>query len=234
MEELDIKELVSAFWNRKLAIFLIVAIFVIIGYVYTTNFVTPVYQSSTRLVLTRKADDEDNTITQADITLNQKLVSTYSELVQSKSVLKQVLDNLKITSISEESLKSNVSVSSVKNTEMIQITVTNENASYAAKIANEITKVFTEKVGEIYNINNVYIVDEAEVATSPSNINHMKDIIMFAMIGLAISFVYVVVVNLLDTSVKNSSDVERITGLSVLAQIPDYGVSGKMGGGKNE
>ena len=41
----------------------------------------------------------------------------------------------------------------------------------------EIAKVFTEKVKEIYNIENVQIVDEAEIATSPSNINHKKDVL---------------------------------------------------------
>ena len=57
--------------------------------------------------------------------------------------------------------------------------IKDENPVYSAQIANEIAKVFTEKVKDIYNIDNVQIVDEAEVANMPSNINHEKDIIIF-------------------------------------------------------
>ena len=54
-----------------------------------------------------------------------------------------------------KNLKDNITVSAVKDTELIQITVTNYYPDRASDIANEIAKVFTKKVGEIYNINNV-------------------------------------------------------------------------------
>ena len=164
MEELDLKQLVNIFWNKRLHIISIVLIFLIIGTVYTFLFVTPKYKSYTSLVLARSESTKENetdtsTITQTDITLNQKLVSTYSELVKSKNVLREVIKNLNINE-SEENLKDNITVSAVKDTELIQITVTNYYPDRASDIANEIAKVFTKKVGEIYNINNVYIVDE--------------------------------------------------------------------------
>ena len=68
-----------------------------------------------------------------------------------------MIKNLNINE-SEENLKDNITVSAVKDTELIQITVTNYYPDRASDIANEIAKVFTKKVGEIYNINNVYIV----------------------------------------------------------------------------
>ena len=79
-----------------------------------------------------------------------------------------------------------------------------------------------QKVSEIYNINNVYIVDKAEFPTEPSNINHLKDIIIFAFAGIFFAFVSVFIINLLDTTVKNSEDIEKKLGISVLASIPKY------------
>ena len=93
---------------------------------------------------------------------------------------------------------------------------------YSADIANETAKVFTSEVGEIYNINNVHVVDEAEETKTPSNINHKKDIIMFGAIGLVIAFAYVIIANMLDTTVKTEDDVERLVSLPVLASIPMY------------
>ena len=118
-----------------------------------------------------------------------------------------------------------MSVSSVKDTELIEITVSNENAGYSAKIANEIAKVFTEKVGEIYNINNVHVVDEAEESATPSNINHKKDVVMFVAIGVVVAIAYVIIVNMLDTTVKTEEEIESLVKLPVLASIPMYDVA---------
>ena len=224
MEELDLKQLVNIFWNKRLHVISIVLIFLIIGKVYTFLFVTPKYKSYTSLVLARSESTKENetdtsTITQTDITLNQKLVSTYSELVKSKNVLREVIKNLNINE-SEENLKDNITVSAVKDTELIQITVTNYYPDRASDIANEIAKVFTKKVGEIYNINNVYIVDEAERANTPYNINHIKDIAIFIAIGLIVSVGYVLISNLLDTTVKSAEDIEKELGVVALASIP--------------
>ena len=151
MEELDLRELFELFWNKKVPIILLVVIFMVIGVIYTVGFTTPMYSSSTTLVLASSNNQSTtNTIT---VTMNSKLVSTYSELVKSKNILRQVISNLGIK-VDEDSLRKHVTVSSVKDTELIEITVKNENPSYSAKIANEIAKVFSEEVNEIYNINN--------------------------------------------------------------------------------
>ena len=226
MEEFELKELIRMFWNKKIHIILITLIFIVIGTIYTIGFVTPMYTSSTTLVLaasdkTTETNKQAGTITTTDVTLNSKLVATYSELVKSKNALRQVISNLGIK-VNEEDLRNNITVSSVKETELIEITVSNENASYAAKIANEIAKVFTAKVGEIYNINNVHVVDEAEVSTEPSNVNHTKDIVIFAFIGIVISVMYVLIANMLDTTVKTQEDIEKAIKIPVLANIPIY------------
>lgn len=226
MEEIDLKELFQMFWNKKIHILLITLIFIVIGTIYTIGFVTPMYTSSTTLVLAASDKPTDankltSTITTTDVTLNSKLVETYRVILQTNDVLREVISNLRIN-ISEEEIKNNITVSAVENTEVIEISVKNENASNAAKIANEIAKVFSKKVGEIYNINNVYILDEAKVSTNPSNINHMKDIVIFAFIGIVISAMYVLIANMLDTTVKTQEDIEKTIKIPVLANIPIY------------
>lgn len=224
MEELDLKELFNLFWSKKAAIILIILIFMVIGVIYTIGFTTPMYSSSTTLVLATSGNNDTNTnttITATEITVNSKLVSTYSELVKSKNILRQVISNLGIK-VDEDNLRKNITVSSVKDTELIEITVKNENPAYSAQIANEIAKVFTEKVKEIYNIDNVQIVDEAEVSDAPSNINHKKDVVIFAFIGIVVAVCYVLVANMLDTTVKTAEDIEKGFKVPVLASIPIY------------
>lgn len=238
MEELDLKELFNIFWNKKLQVILIIAIFVVIGIIYTIGFVEPVYESSTTLVLAKSEDSNDSasdseSITQTDVTLNQKLVATYSEIVKSKKVRRKVISNLEID-MDEEELKKNVSVTSVEDTEVIKIIVKDKNPTNAAKIANEIAKVFPTEVSSIYKINNVYILDEAEVAQGPSNINHVRDIVIFAFIGLVISFVYVLVGNMFDTTIKTVEDIEKTFKIPVLVSIPVYNFDSEKGGKKRK
>lgn len=227
MEEIDLKELFVMFWNKKLQIILIILIFMVIGIIYSVGFVTPMYSSSTTLVLAGTANSTDQnqtaeTITTADLTINSKLVSTYSVLVKSENILGQVISNLGIN-VDAEQLKKNVEVTSVEDTELIEITVSNENAEYAARIANEIANVFKEKIaGDVYNINNVHIWDEAKIATSPSNVNHLKDIVIFAFIGAVVAVMYVLIANMLDTTVKTQEEIEKSIKIPVLASIPMY------------
>lgn len=226
MEEIDLKEIFLMFWKKKLEIILIIAIFAILGYVYTMAFTSPMYTSSTTLVLagTNSEQEGESSITTNDLTLNSKLVSTYSQLVKSNKVVRQVISNLGID-ISENELRNNISVSSVSDTELIKITVKTDNPKYSADIANETAKVFTSEVAEIYNINNVHVVDEAEESSVPSNIDHKKDIIMFAAIGVVIAFIYVIIAAMLDTTVKTEEEIERLVNLPVLASIPIYDVA---------
>ena len=228
MEELDLKQLLNIFWNKKLQIILIIAIFIAIGIIYTYGFTTPVYTSSTSLVLAGSNTANGNnqtseTITTTDLTLNSKLVSTYSELVKRKNVIRQVISNLGIN-VNENTIRNNITVNSVKNTELIEISVTNENPIYAAQIANETAKVFTEEIaGKIYNINNVHVIDEAEVSKTPSNINHQKDIVIFAFIGVVVSIIYVLIANMLGTTVKTAEEIEKTFKIPVLASVPICG-----------
>ena len=237
MEELDLKELFSIFWSKKVSIILIVLIFITLGVIYTIGFTIPKYTSSTTLLLAGSespAGETTNSITTTDVTLNSKLVSTYSVLVRSKDVLNQVISNLGMD-ISWEDLKNNVSVSTVEDTEVIEISITTTDAADSAKIANETAKVFSEKVSEIYNINNVHVVDEAEVENAPSNINHERDVIIFAFIGLVVSVIYVLIANMLDTTVKIAEDIEKEFKVPVLASIPVYeNAIQKRRGGKRE
>lgn len=223
MEELDLKQLIGIFWSRKLEIILIIAILIIVGVIYTVAFTTPMYSAATTLLLASSNGNQQDgeAITTTDLTLNSKLVSTYSELVKSKNVLREVIDNLQID-INEEELRNNVKVTSVEDTELIKISVTTKEAEVAPKIANEIAKVFIEKVKGFYNIENVQVVDQAEVNNTPSNINHKKDVVIFAFIGVVLAVIYVLIANMLDTTIKTAEEVEKEFKLPVLASIPVY------------
>lgn len=226
MEELDLKEIFSLFWGKKVIIILFILVFVFIGACYSYFYIKPVYTASTDLILVQSSNNKAQTledgITTTDLTMNSKLVSTYSEIIKKNTVLGQVATNLSLSTEEVESLKNKISVKRVKDTEIIGVNVTDADPQYATKVANEIAAVFSEKVVDIFNISNTYILDRAKVPTEPSNINHAKDLVIFAFVGFIISAVYVLIVNMLDNTIKEEVDIEKTTGLIVLTSIPDY------------
>ena len=227
-EEIDLKELLRIFWEKKVIILIVLIIAIIAGFVYTMYFKEPKYTASCTLILAQKDTGESSTaVTQTDITLNDKLIATYKELAKSNTVVREVINNLSLTNMTDSKLKGEINVTAVKETQILQISATDEDPAKAQRIANELSEVFVKKISEIYKIDNINIVDKAELPKTPSNIDHKKDIAIFAAIGLVVSIGIILLINILDTTVKSAADVEKAVYLMILAEIPECNFEGK-------
>lgn len=220
MEEIDLKELIGMFLEKKFLIIFVVILFAILGVVYTTRFITPLYESSTSLVLVQTGDTDTSldSITTTDITLNSKLVDAYAVVAKSKRVANRVLENLKLD-MPIDDLRESITISSASDTQNLKVAVKHENPEEACKIANEVAEVFIEEVTEIYKVKNLYILDPAEVNSIPCNINLAKNIVIFAFVGAILVAGYILLVNMLDTTIKTDTDIEKAVAVPVLASI---------------
>lgn len=225
MEEIDLKELFE-YIKEKIALLLVIVIGVcLVGCVYGLFIQKPMYRSYTTVIL---GSNENNTssITQSDITLNKNLVNTYAEIVVSRRVLNQVIDELKLD-ISYESLKSKINVTALNNTEIIKITVNDRNAIQAKNIANVTANYFSKEVVELYNMNNVNILDSATEATSPYNINVIKQFVIYLVIGCVLGAGVLFVIFYFDRTIKSVEQVEQKIKLPILGSVQQYGKGGK-------
>lgn len=221
-DEIDLRQLLKLLWDKKVTILIIVLIAVIAGWVYTSFMVKPVYTSSIRLILAQKntTDASTGVITQTDVTLNDKLIDTYKEIAVSNSVIRKVINNLDLKNVDEDVLKKEINVTAVTGTQILKISVTDKDADRATKIANEMGKVFSERIKDIYKIENVSVLDEAETQEEPSNVNHKRDMLIFLAVGIVLAIAIVLLANMLDNSIKSSADIETLN-LTVLAEIPE-------------
>ena len=220
MEEINLKDLFNYFLSKIMIIIIIVLLSTVIGGVYSSYFKVPMYKSYTTMLLTKESDS--TTITNNDINLNRNLVDTYSEIIKSRRVVGKVINNLHLN-YSIESLQKKINVSSINSTEIIKITVESEDANEAMRIANEIADVFNVEVIKLYNIQNIGIVDVAEEASVPYNMNTIKSCALSFVIGLALSFALVFVMFYFDTTIKSKDEVEEKLGLPVIGLIPEVG-----------
>lgn len=217
MEEINLSEVYSYFKTKILWILLAVVLIIVLGNVFTLLTRTPLYQSNTTIVLVTEEKMEDGK--RIDYQLSQNLIGTYSQIIKSRNVLNQVIKNLNLK-ISADELASYVSSSAIESTDIIQITVFFDNAKDSQRITDEVAKVFSKEIKDIYNLENVTIIDKAELAKAPYNVNYIKDNIIYLVIGLVLSFGVVFVMYYFDTSIKSSDVVEDKLGLTVIGIVP--------------
>ena len=155
------------------------------------------------------------------LVLNQQYhkVPTYKEIVTSRKIIEKVITNLSIDYTYEELVKM-VTVSNNTNTEIIEITVKNADKALAADIANEIRIVFGDEIKNIYQLQNVKTVDKATEAEKPYNINIFKDLVIYLLIGIVVSFGTIFVIYYFDTTIKSADEIEKKLGLPVVGIIP--------------
>ena len=222
MEEIDLKELFT-FVKTKLGLLIVITVSTcLLGCIYGLFIQKPMYQSDTTVILS----SDKSSITQSDIALNKNLVSTYAEIVKSRRVLDQVIEELDLDTKYEE-LYTKISVSAVNNTEIIKITVEDENAIKSKNIANITANYFTEEVVSLMGINNVKILDQAIEAEKPYNINVIKQMIIYFMIGFILAAGVLFVIFYFDRTVKSIEQVEQKIKLPILGGVQELNKGGK-------
>ena len=222
MEEININELL-AYLKSKIGLFLVITTGVCILCVMYAIFIQkPMYSSNTTVILGGSSE----TITQNDITINKNLVNTYAEIVKSRRVLEQVITELSLD-LSYEELNNTVTVQPVNNTEIIKIIVNNDDSTKAMNIANSTANYFTKEVKELYNMNNVSILDSAVEAIEPYNINIPKQICIYLIFGIIAACVIIFIAFYFDRTIKSVEQIEQITKLPILGSIQDF--DGKRG-----
>ena len=217
MEEIDLKELLS-FIKEKISLLLVITIGIcLIGCVYGLFIQKPLYRSYTTVIL-GGSENSTSGITQSDVALAKNLVNTYAEIVTSRRVLNQVIKELKLDT-SYESLKGKINVTALNNTEIIKITVSDRNAIEAKNIANVTANYFSKEVIELYNMNNVNILDTATESSNPYNINVAKQFIVYLIIGLVLGAGVLFIIFYFDRTIKSVEQVEQKIKLPILGSV---------------
>ena len=222
MEDLYLNDIVNYYFKKLWIIVLITIVFIVGGLTYSFKLKTPLYKSTTSVILA-----SGQTITQSDLTLYQKLINTYTQIAKSRNVLNNTIKSLSLNYNYGE-LKDNVTVTAVSDTEIINISVVDKSPTLAKKIADSIALNFKDEVASIYNLTNISILDESVVATSPYNYNILKDTVIYIALGLFVGFVYVFLRYYFDRNIKSKEEVESRVNLPIMGSIRDFSKDKKI------
>lgn len=219
-ESIDLRELFELFRRNLLFIISVTLIAAIAGLIISTFFMTPVYEASATMIV-NKSENNNTDVTYNDLLLSQKLVKTYSVIMQSNTVLNRVIDEIGLK-MSTGALKGMLSINGVNDTEVIKITVTNENPDLAAAIANEITKQAPAEIIRAVKAGSVEVIDSAVVPSAPVKPRKAMNTAIAGILGGMLSVGIIFLRNYFDDTIKTEEDIREKLNLPVLGVLPKY------------
>ena len=218
--EIDVFAMLKTLWKRKFSIVLVALVFAIAAFGYSAFLAKKEYQSTSRIYVVSRQNQDNNTLTNSDLQAGAYLVKDYREIILSQNVLSQAIEELKLDMTPAE-LSKKISVSVPTDTRILSITAKDGDPKEAARIANGLRNVAAEKIIAVTKVSDVTTLDEAEVPQSPSSPNIRRNVLLGFIAGAGLMVVLMVVVEVLDDRVKRPEDIEELMGLTLLGIVPD-------------
>lgn len=222
--ELDLKQLVVALLHKWWLLGLCALLAGGLSYFYTAHFITPLYRASVSIYVNNVNDSAVGTseyISATNLATSQRLVTTYVNIIKSNTVLRKVVEQSGLD-LSVAQVRGMMTASSVDDTEMFNIYVSNADPELAAQVANAIAEVAPDEIANILEGSSTKIIDYAEVPQYRYTPSFRKNTLLGCCVGGALAVAYVVLRTILDKRIKSEEDLERLFDLPVLGIVPEF------------
>lgn len=215
--EIDLREIFSLLISKIGIIILSGIILALVAIVGTKLFITPQYQSITKMYVLSKQDN--NTVTNSDLQTSTLLTKDYAELIKSRTVTEAVIAKLGLD-LTHEQLLGKLEVETTTDTRIVTIKVLDEDPYMARDIANAIRDTAAEHIQNVMNSEAVNVVDEANIPDQKYSPSTMKNGFIAGVLGCFLAVAIILLQHISNDTIKSSEDVEKYLGLSTLGTIP--------------
>lgn len=218
-ETISLQDLFKTLKKRIGLIAILTIVAVTIAGVISFLLLTPVYQTSTEILVTQSAA-ETGQITNQNIQTDLQLINTYSGIIKSPAILDQVVEELDLE-LTTDQLTGKITVSNAEQSQIVNIAVQDEDPALAVDIANTTAEVFENDIQELMSVDNVSILSPAVLKENPSPVapNPMLNMAIAAVVGLMLGVGVAFLLEYLDTTMKDQQDIEDILGIPLLGVI---------------
>ena len=221
-ETIDLREIFFMLKNNLLAIVASTIVCAIVGFLVTNFLITPQYQASATMIVNSQQGQISTNLTNDMLTTAKNLVATYCIIVKSDTVLDQVIEELGLD-MTYEQLADRVSVSAVDSTQVMQISVQDENPAEAKAIVGKIVEIAPDVIQEAV-AGSVKVISDARVGDAPVLPNKTMNTAIAGLLGLVASVGFIFLKEMLNNTFKTDDDIQKHLGFAVLGVIPQVEV----------
>ena len=215
--EIDLLELFHVLWSKALVILLSAAAVGLAAMLVTQVFLTPQYQSTTKMyILTQQNND---TVTSSDLQASEQLTQDCAEMIQSRQVAESVISQLELD-LTAGGLLEKVTVTTSADTRIVTIDVQDEDPYLARDIANALRRIAADTIQDVMNIEAANVFEEANIPEEPVSPSEIKNTLIGVFLGFVIALAAVIISYLTNDTIRTSEEVERYLHLSTLGIIP--------------
>lgn len=218
-EEIDLLELARLLWNHAVQIIAAGLICGILCFLFSTFALTPRYQASINLIVNTRQDGV-TTVTNDNINSAKNMISTYAVVIKSNTVLNEVIQTLQLD-MSYDDLSDMISIDSVNSTQVMAITVENEDPLLAGKIAQAVADIAPDVIVDKVEAGSCKVVSDVRIDTNPVFPSTKKYTAVAALLGMVVVCGVLILDHLLHNYIEDDSDVQSNLGLPVLGLIPE-------------
>lgn len=234
--ELNIQELLVAYLRQWKAIALCVILAAAITLGLTYYCITPMYRTGISMYVNNtNVEDDKNHLTSADLSASIYLVKGYMTVATSDAVLGKAAEKLD-NKYTVDQLRNAITVERVEDTVIFNLYVTLSNPEEAARIANVLAEVAPVEIARVIEGSSARVVDTAKVPTGRYSPSYSRNTLLGAVGGLLLAIVYITIMYLQDTRIKDENDLTDMFDLPILGRIPDLDkeTSGRRYGSETE
>ncbi|WP_342560324.1 Wzz/FepE/Etk N-terminal domain-containing protein [Psychrobacillus sp. FSL W7-1457] len=218
-ETITIQDIFKTIKKRLSLIVILTIIALAISAIVSYVVLTPIYQSSTQILVSQEKT-EVNSFSSQDIETNLQLINTYNVIIKSPAILSLVIDELDLNTTAA-ALTNKITVSNAEDSQVVNITVQDPDPQKAVDIANKTAEVFQTQIKTLMQVNNVSVLTPAVLGDNPTPVkpDPMLNMAIAAVIGMMLGVGLAFLLEYLDTTVKTEEDIEEILQLPVLGLI---------------
>ena len=185
----------------------------------TAFFITPVYSSTAKFYV-NNTQDQSTSVSSQDMSASKSLAESSIVIVKnSTSLLEKVIEESGVE-ISAKALKGSITSGTYSGTEAFFISVDHTDPEKALAIAEAFYTVIPDAIPEIINKGDVSQMDPPRLATEPDSPNLIINILIGAILGIAISFLVFFLAEVLDNTIYTEDDVKDKFGYPIVGLIP--------------
>lgn len=223
--EIDLLSLFSYLIGKWKTLLIAAVIGGVLALAYTM-LQTPMYQSSSMLLIlsrTSEATNNSTTTSTSDFQIGTQLIEDLSVIATSDAVMEEVAkavqeqNNLTLTTAEITDM---VSVKVQDNTRILEISATNADPDVAYTIAETMTTKTSEQMAEITQTNPATVIAEPKIADEPVDNGMTKNLAIGILLGLVLVGGIYTVKFLINDRIQDEDDIEKYLETGVLAVIP--------------
>lgn len=205
----------------------------IVGFVIAKVTYSPTYSSKIMFIANNKSSSLSVSAGQSSSDLNASatLAESFKYVFTTTELSEKVASNSGFKNISVNDIKNWVSVQSIEDTPIINLTVTTPNAAVSFGIANAYVNNYEEAAKAAYPNTTLTVIDPPlEPVRADGNNSRVIYTLLGFLIGIFLSVLSIIAVVAIKDTIKSSDDIKEKLGIKVLGVVNRVNVKGNKKG----